>query len=92
MSGHPTPLAPGDNTPRIMRATGAVSHTGPSGQHPHHRGHEEGNGREPPQPLSASAAVIPGGDDRGRHREVGEAPGWAGVDGAGRGARVRLDP
>ena len=45
MSGHPTPLAPGDNTPRIMRATGAVSHTGPSGQHPHHRGHEEGNGR-----------------------------------------------
>ena len=44
MSGHPTPLAPGDNTPRIMRATGAVSHTGPSGQHPHHRGHEEGNG------------------------------------------------
>ena len=27
-----------------MRSTGAVSHTGPSSQHPHHRGHEEGNG------------------------------------------------
>lgn len=66
MSGHPTPLAPGDNTPRIMRATGAVSHTGPSGQHPHHRGHEEGNG------ASSVASSLPGSASRGGGPTISE--------------------
>jgi hypothetical protein len=34
----------GDNTPRIMRKTGAESHVGPGDQNPASRGHEEGNG------------------------------------------------
>lgn len=44
ISGQTDATGPGDNTPRIMRTTGAVSHAGPSDQHPQHRGHEEGNG------------------------------------------------
>lgn len=60
MTGHPTPPAPCRlHPPRIMRATGAVSHTGPSGQHPHHRGHEEGNG------ASSVASSLPGSASRG---------------------------
>ena len=47
ISGQTDATRPGDNTPRIIHATGAVSHAGPSDQHPHHRGHEEGNGQAP---------------------------------------------
>ena len=46
ISGQTDATRPGDNTPRIIHATGAVSHAGPSDQHPHHRGHEEGNGHD----------------------------------------------
>jgi len=47
ISGHADATAPGDNAPRIMRSTGAISHAGPGDQHPHHRGHEEGKGGLP---------------------------------------------
>ena len=55
---------PGDNTPRIMRETGAVSHAGPGDRNPALRGHQKGNGACT-QTLLFADEVCAMCDDRG---------------------------